>query len=81
LRDISFQESLYNGIRDIAEKVLCFSTKVVLIINPKATNLRCFGVYVWKVGGIQYQEIPPNEAEIKNEEVLCSSIKVFLIID
>jgi hypothetical protein len=38
-------------------------------------------VYAWKVGGIHYQEILPNEAEIKNEEVFCSSIKVFLIIE
>jgi hypothetical protein len=27
-------------------------------------------VYEWKVGGIEYQEIPQIEAEIKNEEVL-----------
>jgi hypothetical protein len=47
--------------------------------RQKATRLRHFGLHAWKVG--HFQEIPPMEAEIKIEKVLCSSIKVLLVID
>jgi len=81
VRGTSFQDSLCNGIRDTAGKGTLFSKQSGLNYKPKATNLRSFGVCAWKVGGVQYQEIPPIEAEIKNEEVPCSSSKVLLIID
>jgi len=58
-----------------------FSKQSGLNYRPKATNLRRLGVYASKVGGIEYQEIPPIEAEIKNEGILSSSSKVLLIID
>jgi hypothetical protein len=51
-----------------SQKGTLFSEQSGLKYRPKATNLRRFGLHAWKVG--QLQEIPPIEAEIKNEKVL-----------
>ena len=53
-----------------SRKGTLFFKQSCLNYRPKALTLRRFGVYEWKVGGIEYQEIPQIEAEIKNEEVL-----------
>jgi hypothetical protein len=65
---------------EIEPKSNLLSKRSVLKYRPKVTNLRCLGVHAWKIGGIQFPEVPPMENEIKNKKVLCSSSKVLLII-
>jgi len=66
---------------EIQLKSNLFSKQSGLKYRPNVTNLRCFGVHAWKIGGIQFPEIFPMEAEIKNEKVLSSSSKVLSIVD
>jgi hypothetical protein len=60
---------------EIQPKSNLISKQSVLKYRPNVTNLRYFGVHAWKTGAIQFPEIPPMEAEIKNEKVLFSSSK------
>jgi hypothetical protein len=62
---------------EIQPKINLFSKQSGLKYRPKVTNLRCFGMLAWKIGGIQLPEIPPMEAEIKTKRYFVLQVRHF----
>jgi hypothetical protein len=70
--EVEFQEILLNGIRDTAEKILCYSWKVPFITDLSRTEYKCFiSLVVYSVWSLR--------RELKKRysiQVLYSTIKV-----